>query len=166
MRRAATAVLAMMLLVPGGVVAQDTTTASDDPAEQLTRDEAVALVLATDPRFAALPDYERLRLEATSNFDMGIIFGSDYYRTLPTMPTQFSELGIFDFRYPTNWLIEVTLARECADLDEEAGPSSDTGPWPDPCEWRHSWFHRVHPDGTVTLLFDEGDPPPMPEGDA
>ena len=138
------------------------------PTEQIgpTREEAVGLVLATDPRYADLPDFARLELERRANFDMGIILGSDYYRVLPTLPTEFSGLGFIDFHYPGNWLIEVALVRDCATLYAGDGPSSETPPLPDPCAWRHSWFYRVQPDGTVSLLFDEGDATPMPEGGA
>lgn len=132
----------------------------------LTRDEAVSLVLAIDPRYTGLPDFARLDIERRSNFDMGILLGSDYYRVLPTLPSEFAGLGFIDFRYPGNWLIEVMLVRECATLHDGDGPSSGTPPLPDPCEWRHSWLYRVQPDGTVSLLFDEGDATPMPEGDA
>ena len=37
-------------------------------------------------------------------------------------------------------------------------PTSGPVPALDPCAWRHSWYYRVQPDGTVSLLFDEGDP--------
>jgi len=63
-----------------------------------------------------------------------------------------SREGLFVPRTPSSWLIEVTLVRDCEDL------TSHTGLSPDPCGWRHSWYHRVHPDDTVTLLYDEGDP--------
>ena len=126
------------------------------------REEAVALVLAQDPRFAGLSDFERLDIERRTTFDMDVILGSDYYRVLPTLLTGFLRLGFIDFHYPGSWLIETTLVRDCAERYDDGGPSSDTGPWPDPCDWRHSWFYRVAPDGTVTLLFEEGDPDPMP----
>ena len=45
----------------------------------------------------------------------------------------------------------------CSALYDGGGPSSETPPLPDPCEWRQSWFYQVQPDGTVSLLFDEGD---------
>jgi hypothetical protein len=28
---------------------------------------------------------------------------------------------------------------------------------PDPCAWRHAWYHLVSPDGDVRLIGDEGD---------
>ena len=61
---------------------------------------------------------------------------------------------MFDFGYSANWLVEVTLVDGCAPFETGAGPSSDTAPLPDPCAWRHSWFYRVEPDDTVTLLFE------------
>lgn len=123
-----------------------------------TYDEAVALVLAQDPRFADVPDFERQASLASSNFDHSLLLGSDYYRVLPTLASAFS--WMYDFGYPASALIEVTLVDGCAAAAAGEGPSSDTVPWPDPCEWRHSWFYRVIPDGTVTLLFEEGDPDP------
>ena len=148
--------LLCLTLVSTATAAQPSPEAGPEPLG-LTRDEAVALVLATDPRYADLPDFRRLEIERSANFDMGIILGSDYYRVLPTLPTEFSGLGFIDFHYPGNWLIEVTLVRDCATLYDGDGPSSETPPLPDPCEWRHSWFYRVQPDGAVSLLFDEGD---------
>ena len=163
LRMAIAATFACLLLAGTATVAQPSSSASDAPTEQmgLTRDEAVALVLATDPRYVDLPDFRRLEIERSANFDMGFL-GSDYYRVLPTLPTEFSGLGFIDFHYPGNWLIEVTLVRDCATLYDGDGPSSETPPLPDPCEWRHSWFYRVQPDGKVSLLFDEGDPATEP----
>jgi hypothetical protein len=115
------------------------------------RAHAVALVLATDPRFADLPDYEVLLRKAQSEFDLSLTVGS-HYRVLPT-DAELSQNGFLVYRAPSGWLIEVTLARDCAQPTRGA-----TGPVPDPCGWRHSWYHRVQPDGTVTLLYDEGDP--------
>ena len=159
------AVVTMLCLTLVSTAAAAQPSPQDGPAGQteLTREEAVALVLATDPHYADLPDFHRLEIERRANFDMGIILGSDYYRMLPTLPTEFSGLGFIDFHYPGNWLIEVTLVGDCATLYDGDGPSSESPPLPDPCEWRHSWFYRVQPDGTVSLLFDEGDP--TPKGD-
>ena len=49
---------------------------------------------------------------------------------------------------------------DCEESELVPGFSLDTMMpfFDDPCEWRHSWYYRVQPDGTVTLLFDEGDP--------
>ena len=69
---------------------------------------------------------------------------------------------MFDFGYPAHFLVEVTLVDGCAPPPSGEGPSSDTVPLPDPCKWRHSWFYRVTPDGTVTLMFEEGHPDPRP----
>ena len=156
--------LLCLTLVSTATAAQPSPEAGPTEQMGLTRDEAVALVLATDPRFADLPDFRRLEIERSANFDMGIILGSDYYRVLPTLPTEFSGLGFIDFHYPGNWLIEVTLVEDCSTLYDGDSPSSETPPLPDPCEWRHSWFYRIQPDGTVSLLFDEGDATPMSEG--
>ena len=97
--------LLCLTLVSTATAAQPSTDAA--PTEQMgsTRDEAVALVLATDPRYSELPDLARLDIERRANFDMGIIPGSDRYRVLPTLPTELSGLGFIDFHYPGNWLI-------------------------------------------------------------
>jgi hypothetical protein len=142
------------LLFTGTVVG----TSAPDPSDpDARREEVVALVLAQDPRFADLPDYERLRVEASANFDSNRLLGSAYYRALSTVASAFTP-WMYDFGYPANWLIEVTLVEDCTPLPTGDGPSSDTAPRPDPCAWRHSWFYRVAPDDTVTLLFEEGHP--------
>jgi hypothetical protein len=123
-------------------------------------DEAVALVLAQDPRFADVPDFERQANLASSNFDHSLLLGSDYYRVLPTLASSFS--WMYEFGYPASTFVEVTLVDGCTALPTGEGPSSDTLPRPDPCEWRHSWFYSATPDGTVTRLFEEGHPDPMP----
>lgn len=137
-----------------------------DATEQsgLTRDEAVALVLATDPLYADLPDFTLLRREMAATFDMGAILGSDYYRVLDILPMDFPD-GFIDFRYPADWIIEVTLVRDCSTGDGDDPLRVGNAPLPDPCAWRHAWFYRVQPDGTVSLLFDAGDATPMPMGD-
>ena len=137
--------------------------ASDDEATDpnARRGEVVELVLAQDARFTGLPDFERQRIKQASQFSFDPIIGSGFYRTLPTLASTFTP-WIFDFGYPANWLVEVTLVQDCTPLPTSDVPSgdTDTAPWPDPCEWRHSWFYRVE-DDTVTLLFEEGDPDPM-----
>ena len=57
-----------------------TLAAEDAPAEQqgVTEGEAIALVLATDPRYTDLRDFRRLEIERAANFDMDIVLGSDY----------------------------------------------------------------------------------------
>ena len=133
-----------------------------DPTDlHALREEAVALVLAQDPRFADTLDFERQAALANSNFDPSLLLGSNYYRVLPTLASSFTP-WMYDFGYPANRLIEVTLVAGCTPLPTGEAPSSDNAPWPDPCEWRHSWLYRVEPDDTVTLLFEEGHPDPMP----
>jgi len=157
---AVTVTLGCLLIVGSMAVASDDADPTDPDAR---RDEVVALVLAQDLRFADVPDFERQTQLASSSFDMSLVLGSDYYRVLPTLASSYTPWGS-DFGYPANWLVEVTLVEACTPLPTGEGPSSDTAPWPDPCEWRHSWFYRVAPDDTVTLLFEEGDPEPMPAG--
>ncbi len=74
--------LACLMLAGTATLTQPSSATGGVPADQpgLTRDDAVSLVL-----------------------------GSDYYRVLFTMPTQFAGLDSIDFRYPGNWLIEATL---------------------------------------------------------
>jgi hypothetical protein len=149
-----------LLLVAGGAV---TATDGDQTDPDARRDEVVALVLAQDPRFADVPDFTRQSQLASSNFEPSLLLGSDYVRVLPTLASAFSPWA-YDFGYAANWLVEVTLVGDCAPITPGEGPSSETAPSPDPCEWRHSWFYRVAPDDTVTLLFEEGDPDPMASG--
>ena len=153
--------VALVCLVVGSAASLAQSSASEDPRlaeSDALREDAVALVIAEDPRFADVADWEQLRREAARSFVLYPLVGSDYYRVLATSASELSPAW-FDFGYPSNWLIEVTLVRDCLE------PSGDTGPWPDPCEWRHSWFYRVAPDRSVTLLFEEGDPEPMPTSD-
>lgn len=133
---------------------------SDPTGPVAAYDEAVALVLAQNPRFADALDFERQANLANSNFDDSLLLGSDYYRVLSTLASAFS--WMYDFGYPASSLIEVTLVDGCATPPTGEGPSSDALPRSDPCEWRHSWFYRVAPDESVTLLFEEGHPDPMP----
>ena len=159
MRRSSMAGVAALSLV---VVAGMAATASDEAVQTdpfARHEEVAALVLAQDPRFADVPDFERQRLLASSEFDFSILLGSDYYRVLPGGASSLSP-WMFDLGYVANRLVEVTLVDGCKDIASEQGPSSENAPWPDPCEWRHSWFYRVAPDDTVTLLFEEGHPDP------
>ena len=149
------------LLIAGSVAAASDDTDPTDPHAR--RDAVVALVLGQDPRFANVPDFERQARIASSNFDFSPLLSSDYYRVLATLASSYTP-WMFDFGYPANWLVEVTLVEACTPFPDGEGSASGTAPWPDPCEWRHSWFYRVEPDDTVTLLVEEGDPEPMPTG--
>ena len=104
-----------------------------------------------------MPEFEQQAALATSNFDSSLLLTSAYYRVLPTLASSFTP-WMYDFGYPANWLVEVTLVEGCAPLPIGKVRSNDTAPWPDPCEWRHSWLYRVVPDDTVTVLFEEGQP--------
>ena len=143
-----------LCLVFGGVsvTAQPSPTPAAIGQPGLTRAEAVELVLASDARYAGLPDFEGLRRRAAREFSYQPVLGSSYYRVLSSVATDYSP-EIIALRYPASWLIEVTLVSDCTDFVEDEVPA------PDPCPWRHSWFYRVQPDGVVTNLFDEGDPP-------
>lgn len=147
---AVTMALGSLLLASTLTVAADVA----DPSDVLARREEVArLVLAQDPRFAGLPDYQRLQAEMAREMSLMPAATSPYYRVLPTMATEWSENGFLTFRNPATWLIEVNLVDDCLD-----GGSSEVLPMADPCGWRHAWYYRVEPDDTVTLLFEEGDP--------
>ena len=160
----ASSAAALLSIVLGGVsvIAQSADPRGPSSIEQagLTRDEAVALVLAQDARFTELPDFERRRIEMASQFSFNPIIASGFYRVLPTVTTQWSYAGpgtdAFVFRQPRNWLVEVVLVRDCLEL-----VGGKTGQLDDPCASRHAWYYRVHPDGTVTLLFEEGDTMPV-----
>ena len=152
-REAVVTVLGCLLITGTAATASDDGDPTDPNAR---RDEVVALVLGQDGRFADLPDYERQRVKQASQFSFDPIIGSGFYRTLPTLASSFTP-WMFDFGYPASWLVEVTLVQGCTPLPTGEGPSSAIAPWPDPCEWRHSWFYRVESDDTVTLLFEEGD---------
>ena len=159
MRRLCAAGVAIVVcLMLGGAFA--TAQPSPDPSTsgqaRVTRAEAVALVLASDERFMGVEDFEQLRRRAAREMSLLPLLGSSYSRVLPTMTTEDPYEDMIEGRNPGNWLIEVTLVEDCTE------PLDETIPLPDPCAWRHSWFYRVQPDGTVSLLFDEGDPPPMP----
>jgi hypothetical protein len=126
----------------------------------ISREEAVSLVLASDPRFGGLRDYEDLEKEQAAQFSFAPLLTSGYHRVLGPITSALAEYGVVSFRHPTGWLIETTLVEACTK------PSADADyPLPDPCAWRHTWYHLVASDGSVTLLADEGDPEPMPEPD-
>ena len=153
----ATMVLLLATLVPTPIRGAEPPLASASPGpgasaqRPATRADAVALVLATDPRFADLHDWEALRLRSASEFKPHILIES-YYRVLPTTGTDLASWEIVE-RVSGSWLIAVTLVKDCVE------PLSDSAPMAaDPCGWRHSWTYRVQPDGVVALLFDEGDP--------
>lgn len=154
---AVTGLLPLALLSGGGsALAQD---AADDELATPTgtmqqRANDVALVLASDPRFEGLIDFETLRREVAADFEGERYFTSSFYRVLG--PT-FSELtGFVSLREPVGRLIEVNLVTDCAEfeLDGEALPTED---W---CAWRHTWVYLVEPDGTVAPVYDAGDPDP------
>jgi len=162
MRRlcAAGAALAVLLSL-GGAIAMAQPSADPVPSGSagITRAQAVTQVLASDERFVGVEDFEQLRRLAAREMSWQPLVGSSYFRVLPTVPIEqppeAAPEDVIRWRYPANWLIEVTLVEGCMEADFTSGP-----PWPDPCTWRHSWFFRVQPDGEVSVLFDEGDPAP------
>lgn len=153
----ATVVLLLAALMPTSATGAEPSLASPSPGRGasaplgLTQADAVALVLTTDPRFAGLPDWETLRLKTLSEFKPYIFLESNYH----VLPTTGTDLAFWEIpeRAPGSWLITVTLVHDCIEP-----PSDGTRLASDPCGWRHAWYYRVQPDGTVTPLFDEGDP--------
>ena len=160
MRSIVVILLALSLVLSTGswASAQSSAPALDDEAAGagVTREAAVALVLATDPRFADLPDFEEVRAAGAAEFRTAdAVLLSDWYRVLGPTATELADLGAVSLRHPGSWLIETSLVEACVD------PEGDIEfPMPDPCAWRHSWYHLVSPDGSVTLIGDEGDPAP------
>jgi hypothetical protein len=154
--------LSLVLSTGSWASAQSSAPALDDGTANITREAAVALVLATDPRFADLPDFEDVRAAGAAEFRTAeAVLISDWYRVLGPTATELADLGAVSLRHPGSWLIETSLVEACAD------PEGDIEfPMPDPCAWRHSWYHLVSPDGSVTLLDDEGDPEPIAAEDA
>jgi len=150
-------VLLLAALMPTSATGAEPSLASPSPGKGasaepgLTQAEAVALVLAADPRFADLPDWETLRLKTVAKFKPYLL-DSSYYHVLPTMGTDLAFWEIPE-RAPGSWLIAVTLVQDCIEP-----PSDGARLTADPCGWRHAWYYRVQPDGTITPLFDEGDP--------
>lgn len=151
--------LSLVLATGATVHARTPAPALDDEAGAvgITREEAVALVLVSDPRFADLPDFDMVRQEGTAEFrTVEAVLLTDWYRVLGPTASALAELGAVSFRSPTSWLIEVNLVEACTEP-----PADVEFPMPDPCAWRHSWYHHVTPDGHVTLIGDEGDPEPI-----
>lgn len=156
---------ALLVLAVGGVARGQPAPASPGQAPPAasdgSRERAVATVLAADPRFAALPDYETLRRRSQAEFVPYILYSS-YYRVLPGVATDLALFGSTP-RTPSSWLVTVMLVTDCS----EPSPGGDP-PAADPCAWRHAWTFRVLPDGGLSLLFDEGDPDisvPVASGD-
>lgn len=149
-----------LLMIPAGGLAQgqtDPAGAEASPGQvpgapsNVTRGRAVAIVLAADPRFAGLADYETLRRRTQGEF-RPYVLDTSYDRVLPDVAADMVQFG-FTARTPASWLISVTLVSDCVE-PSPAGPS----PAADPCAWRHTWTYRVTPDASLMLLFDEGDP--------
>jgi hypothetical protein len=151
-------VLGCALVAGTAAAASDEAEAPDPVARQ---EEAVALVLDQDPRFADALDYEVQRIKGSQNFDtLGEVLGTSNYRLLPTQNVWYSP--VMDFGDGGSVVVEIILVEGCeVPEDESELLTPDLSRYEDPCAWRHSWVYRVEPDDTVTLLYDEGDPDPM-----
>lgn len=140
----------------GSAVAQD---AADDgltTPTSISREDAVALVLGSDPRFADVVAGETLGREIAADFSTERWFTSSYYRVLGPTLGNYADTFV-TFRAPMERLIEVNLVTDCAEVE-----LADTVlPIEDPCAWRHRWLFMVEPDGTVAPLYDAGDPEPV-----
>ncbi len=140
----------------GAAVAQD---AADDgltTPTSISREDAVALVLASDPRFADLVAFETLGREIAADYSFERWFTSSFYRLLGPTFGDYADTFV-TFRAPMGRLIEVNLATDCAEVE-----LVDTAlPIEDPCAWRHTWLFMVEPDGTVARIYDAGDPEPV-----
>lgn len=148
------AVLVAAALLPAAAAAQSPAASPGAAAPRISADDAVALVLAQDPRFAGLPSNEEQRREAARTFT----FLPQLISQVTVLPTVAGLVGqpldviAYDDPAPS-WVIEVLLSDGCAEPAIEGSAAA-----PDPCAWRHTWLYRVTADGTVSLLFDEGDP--------
>jgi len=140
----------------GPAFARDTADDAVTAPTSISREDAVALVLDSDPRFADLVDFETLGREIAADFAMARWFRSSFYRVLGPSFGDYADT-LVTFRTPMERLIEVNLATDCAEVE-----LVDTAlPIEDPCAWRHRWLFVVEPDGTVARLYDAGDPEPV-----
>jgi hypothetical protein len=122
-----------------------------------TGEEAAALVIASDSKFADVKNYADLHREVLATFRYVTLINS-FYRVVPTSIIDFG--SIFGGS-PTavdprgSWEVEVMLVAGCGPIDDLNTLVAD------PCQWRHAWHFRVQTDGTMTLLFEEGGPIPI-----
>lgn len=153
-RRPIVAFALLVALAPAATIAAEP---SPSPAPdlvgalQLREADAVARVRALDPRYAGIADWTDLARESARTFQPHTLLASNV-RVLPSVGLDFALAGV-PGRTPTSTLIAVTLVRDCVAAD--ALPAALDA---DPCAWRHTWLYRVAPDGTISMLFDEGDP--------
>jgi hypothetical protein len=158
---AAASALLLLSAAPGGLVtatdpsattpaaASTTSSPADTTAgAAITEADAVALVLATDPRFAALPDFDSVRRQAARAFKP-LTLTTSYVRPLGGRRVLLEEMELQP-KTPAGYLIEVMLVLDCVE--------PTLAPGLDPCGWWHSWYYRVAPDGTLELLYEEGLP--------
>lgn len=144
-----------MAAAPAGAQSPDASPAAVAGAVPvLDRAAALDLVRAQDPRFAELRDADEITREAARTFNTSLYLESRV-GTVPTWATLW--LAAYDTftRTAPSWIVEVVLTDGCVVTDEVF---AGEGTFIDPCTWRHAWYYRVQDDGTVTPLFDEGDP--------
>lgn len=78
-----------VMMVLGCVLVTGTITVASEDFGPTTpykrRVEAIALVIAQDPRFAYVSEYDQQAMLARSDFDYDRLLRSGYYRVLPTI---------------------------------------------------------------------------------
>ncbi len=119
----------------------------------ISREDAIARVLAVDSRFAGLIDHDRLRREVAADFTAERYYTDSFYRVLGPWWAELDGWHM-SLRDPLGWLIEVNLVTGCPEVELA---DADL-PIDDPCAWRHTWVYLVEPDGVVTPVVEAGDP--------
>jgi hypothetical protein len=164
-RSLVTGLLALPIIVWTGSPAVTQSPGPTGPTEAASAsigpEEAVAHVLASDPRFADLPSYEVLEQESAARFSYAPYLTSGFYRVLGPTLSELEAGRVVTLRHGLGWLVETTLVAACT-----TPPQEPAYPLLDPCAWRHTTIHFVAPDGTLTRVSDAGDPEPMPSSEA
>jgi hypothetical protein len=138
----AAAALALTLLP----VATPTLAQSPAPSPGAAPD-AIALVRATDPRFADLPTLAEQQRQMAARFDWAPVAAASWIALLPTAARTADELtGQGDWLDTgVGRLVEVMLVDGCpAELKEF--------PTTDPCATRENWLFHIASDGTVITI--------------
>lgn len=131
------ALAAALLLLPAPAVAQ-----SPDPGP-----DAVALVRASDPRFADLPTLDEQRRKMAASFEWAPVLAESWIASVPTFA------GIFDGSGEApSWIdtgvgrfVEVMLVDGCVAEIPDGIPT-------DPCASREDLLFHVAADGTITTI--------------
>lgn len=137
------ALAAALLLLPAPAVAQ-----SPDPGP-----DAVALVRATDPRFADLPTLDEQRREMARSFDWAPILAASWIASVPTFAGTFDGSGEVPSWIDTGVgrFVEVMLVDGCVTEIPDGMPT-------DPCTSREDLLFHVASDGTITTIASSSTP--------